>query len=61
MPRTGAQIPKDHTEFGGGAGLIDSVSRADRALDPEQELMEIYATNPADEKSDPATVKLERP
>jgi hypothetical protein len=47
MPYTKDSIPPDHTEFGGGPGLIDPVLRADRLLTPEQELIEIYATNPS--------------
>lgn len=47
MPYSRESIPKSHTEFGGGPGLIDPVLRADRNLTPEQELMEIYATNPS--------------
>lgn len=31
------------TEFGGGPGLIDPVSRNDRLVSAEQELQEIYS------------------
>lgn len=47
MPYSRDSIPTNHSEFGGGAGPIDPVLRDDRVLTPEQELMEIYATNPA--------------
>lgn len=52
------KAPADHTEFGGGSGLIDSERRKDRAISPEESLMEIYATDPSDALSDPATVSL---
>lgn len=42
------KAPSGHSEFGGGPGLIDPQSRKDRSLDPDQELMEIYASNPMD-------------
>jgi hypothetical protein len=71
MPRAGNSLPSDHTEFGGGSGLIDPVRRADRVIGTAsgplvddrvgEELMEIYATNPADPTSEPSTAKLERP
>jgi hypothetical protein len=63
MAYTGASIPEDHTEFGGGPGLVDPQLRKDRVFDsqPYAELWEVYATNPADENSDPETVTLERP
>lgn len=49
MPRTRA--PRDHSEYGGGPGIIDPVRRADRAIGQAvgvagEELMEIYATDP---------------
>ena len=47
MPYSKDSIPRDHTEFGGGPGLIDPVVREDRALEPHQEPWEVYATNPA--------------
>lgn len=47
MPYSKNSIPKDHTEFGGGPGLIDPVLRKDRLLTNEEQLIEIYATNPA--------------
>lgn len=53
------KAPSTHTEFGGGPGLIDPVLRKDRLLTGEQELLEIYATDPTDAQSDPATVNLE--
>jgi hypothetical protein len=46
-----SKVPKDHTEFGGGPGLIDPMNRADRTLTPEEELIEIYATDPAPPRS----------
>lgn len=52
------KAPKGHTEFGGGPGLIDPVLRKDRVVTAEQELMEIYATNPMDPEADPATSDL---
>lgn len=68
MPRKGSSLPKTHTEFGGGPGLIDEVRRADRVVGTEayalgvqgmgEELMEIYATNPADPDSTPQTSDL---
>ncbi len=48
MPYTRESIPDDHSEFGGGPGLIDPVLREDRLLTPEQQRMEIMFTNPAD-------------
>jgi hypothetical protein len=48
MPYTRESIPNNHGEFSGGPGLIDPVLREDRVLTPEQQLMEMYATNPAD-------------
>lgn len=33
----------DESEFGIGVGMIDAVSRANRAVTAEQELMEIYS------------------
>jgi hypothetical protein len=56
MPRKKA--PADHTEFGGGPGLIDPVSREDRNVSARDQLMEIYATNPNDPEADPATADL---
>lgn len=60
------KVPADHSEFGGGPGLIDPVRRADRVIGQEtyaipmvgEEAMEIYATNPADPAADPATADL---
>lgn len=56
-------VPADHTEFGGGPGLIDNVRRAGRVVGENsgplvddrvgEELWEIYATNPADPDSTP--------
>jgi hypothetical protein len=43
----GLKTPDDHSEFGGGPGLIDPVLRKDRLLTNEQQLMEIYATETA--------------
>lgn len=45
MPYSKETIPPNHTEFGGGPGMIDPVMRADRNLRPEEELWEIYATD----------------
>lgn len=42
------KAPKDHTEFGGGPGLIDPESRKDRNITAEESLFEIYASNPTD-------------
>ena len=53
------KAPADHTEFGGGPGLIDPQRRKDRVLEGHEELWEIYATDPSDPQSDPATVSLE--
>lgn len=53
------KAPVDHTEFGGGPGLIDPVLRQDRNITGPQALMEIYATDPTDDQSDPALVNLE--
>lgn len=47
MPYTPANIPPDHSEFGGGPGMIDPMVRQDRALEGHQELWEIYATAPS--------------
>lgn len=38
----------DDSEFGLGRGVIDPTSRKLREITPEQELVEIYATNPAE-------------
>lgn len=42
------KAPADHSEFGGGPGLIDPESRKDRTIEGHQELWEIYASNPND-------------
>lgn len=47
MPYSKDSIPKGHTEFGGGPGMIDPMRRADRVLEPHEQLWEVYATNPA--------------
>lgn len=47
MTYTKDSIPRGHTEFGGGPGLIDPEMRKDRRLRPEQRMWELYATNPA--------------
>jgi hypothetical protein len=39
-------IPSNHTEFGGGPGLIDPEKRKDRELLGYERLWEIYATDP---------------
>lgn len=49
------QVPPEHSEFGGGPGLIDPKLRAARVVTPEEELIEIYATNPADPDAEQAT------
>jgi hypothetical protein len=36
-------VPKGHTEFGGGPGMVDPERRKDRAVTPEEELRELYA------------------
>jgi hypothetical protein len=41
---------RSHGEFSGGPGLVDPVRRADRVLEPHEEVWEIYALSP--EKSD---------
>lgn len=53
------KAPKGHTEFGGGPGLIDPESRKDRNLTNEEELYEMYASNPNDAKTPMAEVDLE--
>lgn len=53
MPYTPNSIPQDHTEFGGGPGLIDPLLRQERVVTAEDELREIYATNPHAAESDP--------
>jgi hypothetical protein len=56
--------PSDHTEFGGGGGIMDPKAREDRAFHPNREshipITEFYATNPADPDSDPTKVPLSR-
>lgn len=52
------KAPKDHSEFGGGPGIIDPVLRADRNISAEESLIEIYATHPNRADSDPATADL---
>lgn len=51
MAYSGQSIPRDHSEFGGGPGMIDPQRRADRVLDPHEEGWEIKATNPASESA----------
>lgn len=68
MPR---KVKKTDSEFGEGRGLIDPIRRADRAIGQNsgplaversgEELLEIYATDPADPNSTPENSKLERP
>lgn len=53
-----SKAPKDHSEFGGGPGLIDPVLRADRLLRPEEERMEIMFTRPDDPNSNPEDALL---
>jgi len=65
------KAPANHTEFGGGEGMIDPEMRKDRIIGQSaetlaerhlgEELWEIYATNPsvADEELD--KVLIERP
>lgn len=59
MAYSGASIPKDHSEFGGGPGMIDPERRADRVLEPHEELWEIKATNPG-ATEDPQEVPVPR-
>lgn len=65
MPRVKA--PKDHSEFGGGGGLVDPVRRADRIVGsaagptPQgvaEELWEIYATDPSKADENLAEVEI---
>lgn len=56
-----AKVPADHSEFGGGDGLIDAERRRDRAVTSAEERMEIMATNPLDPEADPATTPLGPP
>ena len=53
--------PADHTEFGGAddGHLIDVQRRMDRDLRPEEQLWEIYATDPADPNSTPETADVD--
>lgn len=53
------KAPSDHTEFAGGPGLIDAEARKDRTLSPEEELLEIYASNPNDPDTKLEEVDLE--
>jgi len=57
------KVPKGHSEFGGGEGLIDPQRRKDRVLSeganpPGEELWEIYATNSMDPNSNPENSDL---
>lgn len=52
------KVPADHSEFGGGPGLIDPVLRKDRLLSPEQERMELMFTRPDDPSSTPESAVL---
>lgn len=54
------QIPRDHSEFGGGPGMIDPQRRKDRVLEPHEELWEMYATNPAAPDEDLSEVPVPR-
>lgn len=63
------KAPKDHTEFGGGDGLIDPVRRADRVIGqnagplvqgPNEELMEIYFSDPSRADENLAETELGR-
>lgn len=60
MPYKGSNIPKDHSEMGGGPGLIDPMRRKDRALEGHEEVWELYATNSADANSNPSEVPVPR-
>lgn len=53
------KAPKGHTEFGGGPGLIDPESRKDRNLTNEEQLLEMYASNPNDAKTPLEEVDLD--
>jgi len=52
------KAPKDHTEFGGGSGLIDPESRKDRNLSPYEEMLEMKLSNPNDAKTPVEEVDL---
>lgn len=62
------KVTKNDSEFGDGKGLIDPIRRAERVVGQEatalgvqrlgEELLEIYATNPANPNSEPATSDL---
>ena len=45
MAYTKDTVPSDHSEFGGGPGLIDAEVRKDRDITATEGLMEIYATD----------------
>lgn len=53
------KAPKDHTEFGGGPGLIDPEQRKDRVVSSEDEMMEMYLSNPNDGKTPMEEVDLD--
>lgn len=59
MAYSASSIPSDHGEFSGGPGMIDPERRADRVLEPHEELWEAYATNPASTE-DPQEVPVPR-
>jgi hypothetical protein len=52
------KAPIDHSEFGGGDGIVDPEVRKDRVLSSAQERMEIMFTDPTDPEADPAVVDL---
>lgn len=60
MAYSAGNIPADHTEFGGGPGLIDPQRRKDRVLEPHEEIWEIKATNPSVADEDLAEVPIPR-
>jgi len=55
------KVPADHTEFIGAddGTMIDAQRRIDRDLRPEEQLWEIYATNPTDATSTPETADVD--
>lgn len=54
------EIPKDHTEFGGGGGIIDPELRKDRVLSSAEEMREIYALDNRRDDESVAEVEIGR-
>jgi hypothetical protein len=52
------KIPPEHSEFGGGPGLIDRERRRDRALSSAERRMELMFTDPTDPNSRPESARL---